>query len=109
MHKDTKEALERLEAELLQGAPELSEEELDALLESYLEEDTGVYADPPGYQNFANGYQVRNNDDSDVDLEVYSDQVYEEPEEAGLGAGVLPILSLLGAAAALIYILLRLL
>ncbi len=109
MHKDTKKALEELEAELLREPETLSDEELDALLESYLAEDDGVYADPPGYQNYANGYRSYNSDRLDVDLDEYSDQVYGEPEAPQAGCSGLVLFSVILTAAALIYMLLRLL
>lgn len=111
MNKETKEALERLEAELLaEEDPSISDEALDEMLEEFLEEDDGVYADlPTGYQNFANGYRAYNGDDADVDMDTYSDEVYEDPEVMSLGQMILPMIALIGTAGVLIFILLRLL
>lgn len=112
MHKDTKEALERLEAELLaqEEVPELDDDELDALLEEFLDEDDGEFADhPAGYQNFANGYRAYNSDDADTDLDVYSDEVYQEPEEISGGMLALVLVALVGAVAALVFVAVRIL
>ena len=109
MHKDTKEALARLEAELLaEDTPELDDEELDLLLEEFLDEDDTEFADhPAGYQNFANGYRAYNSDDTDEDINVYSDAVYEEPVEYSLFLRGAVIAALAGAAVSLVYILVR--
>lgn len=111
MNKDTKEALERLEAELLaEEQPQFTDEELDGLLEEFLEEDDGVYADPPaGYQNYANGYRAYNGDDTDVDMDVYSDEVLQDPQTPGVGQMALTVVALVCAAASLVWIVTRLL
>ena len=75
MFRDTSEELARLEAELL--AEEEPEEEL--LPE---EEDSWEYEEE--YPNYANGYQVYNTDQTDEDLEYYSEEVraaYKTVEE----------------------------
>ena len=109
MHKDTKEALARLEAELLADeTPELNDEELDALLEEFLDEDETEFADhPAGYQNFANGYRAYNTDDVDADLDIYSDAVLEEPEVISLPLRIVLVTALVGAAVSLAYIVAR--
>lgn len=109
MHKDTKEALARLEAELLADeTPELNDEELDALLEEFLDEDETEFADhPAGYQNFANGYRAYNTDDVDADLDIYSDAVLEEPEVISLPLRIVLVTALAGAAVSLAYIVAR--
>ena len=66
MFRDTSEELARLEAELL--AEEEPEEEL--LPE---EEDAWEYEEE--YPNYANGYQAYNTDETDEDLEYYSEEV----------------------------------
>ena len=111
MHKDTREALSRLEEELLADeTPEMDDEELDALLEEFMDDDDPSFGDlPAGYQNFANGYQVYNTDHVDVDLNVYSDAVLDEPEKLPLGLRILTVAALLGALASLGYILARIL
>lgn len=105
MHKDTKEALARLEEALLEDAPALNEDELDALLEEFLEEDDHAFADhPKGYQNFANGYVAYNTDHTDEDLEVYSDEVLEEPAETPWSLRIALVTALAGAVISLVYI-----
>ena len=77
MHKDTKEALERLERELLAGEKRsISDDDLDLLIEGVLfdEEPEEIPATVRAY----------NTDRVDVDLDGYSDEVYEEPRE-GVG------------------------
>ncbi len=104
MHKDTKEALERLEAQLLEEErPQLTDEELDLLLEDFLEEDDSIGEAPGGYRNFANGYQAYNADDVDVELNTYSDEVYDEPQERNTGLLAAALISLIGSAAALLF------
>ena len=109
MNKDTKEALARLEEALLaEEPPELEDDALDVLLEEFLEEDDQEFADhPAAYQNFANGYRVYNTDDTDADLEVYSDAVLEEPEPVSLTLRIALVASLICATGSLAYILAR--
>ena len=82
MHKDTQEALERLERELLaEEQPEPTEDDLDLLIDDILfddEEDTPL-EETMIYRNSANQYRAYNADRTDLDLEDYSDEVYEEP------------------------------
>lgn len=106
MHKDTKEALARLEEALLEDeTPELDDEDLDALLEEFLDEDDHDFGDhPQAYQNFANGYRAYNTDRADLDMDVYSDEVLEEPEVPALFLRIVLITALAGAAASLLYI-----
>ena len=106
MHKDTKEALARLEEALLEDEnPALNEEDLDALLEEFLDEDDQDFAPHPhGYQNFANGYNAYNSDNTDEDLDVYSDEVFEEPEIMPLSLRITLGISLAGAVVSLLYI-----
>ena len=80
MHKDTQEALERLEQELLAvEKPQLTEEDLDLLIEDILSEEDSVEI-PEEPRNFANNYRAYNTDQPDLDLNSYSDEVYEEPQ-----------------------------
>ena len=75
MHKDTKEALERLEQELLAGEKRrVDDDDLDLLIEGILfdEEPEEIPATVRAY----------NADRVDVDLDGYSDEVYEEPKPA---------------------------
>ncbi len=77
MHKDTKEALERLERELLAGEKRrLTDDDLDLLIEDVLFDD-----EPEAIPETVRTY---NTDRVDVDLDGYSDEVYEEPKE-GMG------------------------
>ena len=77
MHKDTKEALERLERELLAGEKRnLSDDDLDLLIEGVL------FDEEP--EEIPATIQAYNTDRVDVDLDGYSDEVYEEPKE-GIG------------------------
>ena len=77
MHKDTKEALERLEQELLAGEKRnLSDDDLDLLIGDIL------FDEEP--EEIPATVRVYNTDRTDVDLDGYSDEVYEEPKE-GIG------------------------
>lgn len=106
MHKDTREALSRLEEALLADeTPELDDEELDILLEEFLNDgDPSIGELPDGYQNFANGYRAYNSDELDADLNVYSDAVLEEPEPLPLGLRILTAAVLAAAAMTLAYV-----
>ena len=92
MFRDTKKALERLEAELLAAErQDAADAEADALLERFLreEDDDGILFDDedyedypePVYHNYSNNYGRNipsyNTDQSDEDMEEYSDDVYE--------------------------------
>ena len=116
MHKDTKEALQRLEAELL-GDEELNhlpdDDELDALLEEFLREPDEEEAPRQSrtvYQNYSNGYgtgrigyQAYNTDVTDEDLDEYSDDVYEPQKESLTGLLITAALLLLGIAGVLLW------
>lgn len=114
MHKDTQDALERLESQLLaeeySQEAEHTEDELDALLDDFLsEEDESTFGEKPsGYQNFANGYRAYNSDQVDLDLNQYSDEVYNEPKKESL-TGLLITASVLlaGIAGVLIFWVIR--
>ena len=74
MHKDTKEALERLEKELLAGEKRrIDDDDLDLLIEGILFDEV-----PEEIPATVRAY---NTDRVDVDLDGYSDEVYEEPKE----------------------------
>ena len=109
MHKDTKEALTRLEEALLaEEVLDMNDDDLDTLLEEFLEEDDGKFADhPAAYQNFANGYRIYNTDDTDEDMEVYSDAVLEEPLNAPMLLRIALVTALAGTAISLAYIVAR--
>ena len=79
MHKDTQEALERLERELLaEEKPELTDDDLDLLIDDILfDDEEEEELEPP--RNHANHYRAYNADPADLDLDGYSDEVYEEP------------------------------
>jgi hypothetical protein len=87
MFRDKSEELERLQAELLaeeeseQEAPEQPQEE--ELFEDY--EDTRPAQEPVGYQNYSNGYRAYNTDDSDEDLDSYSEEVRAGGKKRGGG------------------------
>ena len=75
MHKDTKEALERLEQELLAGEKrQVDDDDLDLLIEGILFDE-----EPEEIPDTVRAY---NADRVDVDLDGYSDEVYEEPKQA---------------------------
>lgn len=109
MHKDTRDALARLEEALLEDENTvLNDEDLDALLEEFLDEDDQEFPDHPrGYQNFANGYSAYNTDETDEDLELYSDEVLEEPESMDLPVRIVLVAALAGAVFSLVYIAVR--
>ena len=110
MFRDTREELERLQAQLLEETQEqsdqtqefLEEEDFDALLS-----DTDQGENPPVYQNYSNdygknlrnyatGYQAYNADKTDVDMEQYSQEVLR-PQKA-TGAWLWIVLLLMAAA-----------
>lgn len=75
MHKDTKEALERLERELLAAEkPEVSDDDLDLLIEGIL------FDEEP--EEIPDTIWAYNADRTDLDLDGYSDEVYEEPKQS---------------------------
>ena len=95
MHKDTKEALERLERELLAGEKRrLTDEDLDLLIEDVLFDDESVEA-PASVRAY-------NTDRTDVDLDGYSDEVYEEPRE-GRGELIFSIIMLALTAGVMVF------
>ena len=74
MHKDTKEALERLERELLaEEKPELDDDDLDLLIEGIL------FDEEP--EEIPDTLRAYNTDPADVELDGYSDEVYQEPTQ----------------------------
>ena len=98
MKKDTKNALDWMEAELLsQETPEIEDEDLDAIMEEFSQAPTPV-----------SGVKIRNTDKTDTDLNAYSDRVYEEPTQSGRGLNLLALFSIAVSAAALVYMVLRL-
>ena len=82
MFRDASEELERLQAELLAEeepeAPVEEEIEDEEVYEEY-EEDT----EPEEYENYATGYRAYNTDNSDEDLQAYS----EDMRSGGKGRG----------------------
>ena len=75
MHKDTREALERLERELLAGEKrQIDDDDLDLLIEGIL------FDEEP--EEIPATVRVYNTDRVDVDLDGYSAEVYEEPKES---------------------------
>ena len=95
MHKDTKEALERLERELLAGEKRrLTDEDLDLLIEDVLFEEAPTEA--------PSDLRAYNTDRVDVDLDGYSDEVYEEPRE-GTGELIFSVIMLALTAGVMIF------
>lgn len=100
MNKETRAALERLEAQLLeidQQQAQTEEQRLDALLEDFLNEpDFDEFIEPPQPQSRAvyhpsyedgktrvitsDNLKAYNTDPYDNDLDAYSDEVFEEPQ-----------------------------
>lgn len=75
MAKNMNEELRRLADGLL--AEDEEAKQSDALEDFFLEDNDTTPADVQvPYRNFANGYQARTNQPSDVDLERYSEEVY---------------------------------
>jgi len=131
MFRDRQEELERLQQQLLEEETEEPEEEpgeeyeeveeeeyLEAELEDLLSaDDQGEnprtyhnYSNDYGRQlrNFASGYQAYNTDQTDEDLEAYSQEVYEPKKEKGItGLLLLAAFLLLGIAAVLCWLMLR--
>lgn len=65
----------------------------------------GVEDAEPRIRNYANGYgKIQNRDRADLNLEEYSDRVYEAPREKGLrGLVILACLETLGIVAVVAY------
>ena len=75
MAKNMNDELRRLADGLL--AEDEEAKQSDALEDFFLEDNDTTPADVQvPYRNFANGYQARTNQPSDVDLERYSEEVY---------------------------------
>lgn len=112
MFDDPQKELQRLEQLLLDEEAErpvedshswdddLDLDEIRALLDDRDEDmdQTRVYG---AVRNYANGYGApRNRDAADVNLEQYSDRVYDEPrEKSNRGLVILAVLETLGIAA----------
>ena len=103
MHRDTREALERLERELLaqEEAAQTPEEEKDALPQndwySEIDLDESLFQqEPETYPNYANGFgqdlRAYNTDRSEEDVERFSRRVRREPKENLTGLTVLATL-----------------
>ena len=113
MHRDTEEALQRLEQELLAEDPEetvedpeIEEEDYGEVLEEPGSEETVVYRNfsnnyGADLRNYATGYKAYNSDTLDTDLEDFSHQVREGQKET---VHWLPIAIALLASAAVVYI-----
>lgn len=97
MHKDTQEALRRLDEQLRSQELETAEpvpEEPDEADEDWFDDDTCdnlVYENYSNHygrdlRNYANNYGIRNTDVTDVDLEEFSEAIQGESQEnlAGL-------------------------
>lgn len=115
MNRETRKALERLEAQLLEIEEEqqvmTEEERLDALLQEFLDEPDEEEAPAPQtravYRNYSNDYgktrviqtpkkyQAYNTDVSDEDLDTYSDEVYEEAPPEKLSGLIITAAALL--------------
>ncbi len=99
MFKDTKQELDRLEQELFSEPQEeppvdiLEDPELRRLLQEDVPEEVPVPQEP-AIRNFANGYQAYNTDGSDLDLDGYSDEVYQGQEGPRLRGLVIAVLLL---------------
>lgn len=116
MFRDASEELKRLEAELL--AEEKPEEELPPEEDDdyFLFEDTRPEGDPEIYQNYSNdygknlrnyasGYRAYNTDETDEDLERYSEETYKA-KRSGTGCLIvlLCLLAVVLAAGAVIWL-----
>ena len=76
MAKNMNDELRRLADGLL--AEDEEEQHSDALEDFFLEDNDTTPADVQvPYRNFANGYRARTNQPSDVDLDSYSEEVYD--------------------------------
>lgn len=130
MFKDTDQELARLEAELLkEEEPVMEAEQPDAddfeeaeeeLLPppEYFYEDTRAADGPAVYQNYSNdygknlrnyasGYRAYNSDESDEDLEAFSEDVYEtEPERRSSGLLITACVLAVAVAAVALYLVL---
>ena len=116
MFRDTSEELARLEAELLKE----EEPEAEALLEEK-EEDPWLYEDTmpeeedvvfqnysndygKNLRNYASGYRAYNTDETDEDLDSYSEEVHRGKRSGGCLTVVLCLLVLALAAGAIVWI-----
>lgn len=116
MHRDTEQALKRLEQALLeeeQTQPEASplqeeqapdQADFDDFLESPEGEDPVVYRNfsndyGRSLRNYATGYKAYNSDTADVDMDAFSEQVREDrPKERLLFPVLVAALALLAVA-----------
>ena len=117
MFKDTKEELQRLEAELLADEPtqriprptQMPQDETEAAIDAFLTEERP--AEHPGaYANYANGYGCRayNSDKTELDPEELSQQLLDtEAEDRYTGLWVTIILLLIAILGVLGYLILK--
>lgn len=101
MFRDTSEELARLEAELL------AEEEPEEVLSEDGEEESWLYEDEEEeeFPNYANGYQAYNSDETDEDLDYYSEEVRTgNRARIGCTAVLLCVLCVILAAALIIWL-----
>lgn len=120
MRKDTEEALQRLERELLaEEAEDIAPAEVEETEDPEFEEiDYGEFSDEPdkeetlvyrnfsndygkNLRNFATGYKAYNSDTLDTDLEEFSRRVEQGKKSPGV---LLPLITALLAGLAVLYI-----
>lgn len=113
MFRDTKEELARLERELLAEEENYAEEPEDDGFDAFLDDPDDFGEEHPGiYQNYSNGYgrkqphNVYNADQTDEDLEAFSDTI-QEPEHSDAGFIAVICFLLLAIAGVLLFCVLR--
>lgn len=115
MKENTEDILAELEQELLREEEEAveipEEEDTEGLLTDPVRGDEMVYRNfsnryGADLRNFASGYRARNTDKVDVDLDAFSHRVADGEKEP---SPWLPLLVMLAAAGAVVYIILTVL
>ncbi len=116
--RDTSEELARLEKELLAQeepeTPDYDDEAYDEEDDPWLYEDTAPAKGPVVYQNYSNdygknlrnyasGYRAYNSDQSDEDLENYSEQV-RVPKKSGCAGTLVAVLLIAALLAAIVLV-----
>lgn len=109
MFKDTKEELQRLEAQLFEEEPTQRIPEIPAAF--FYEEETSVTEDSPpiaipaehpgAYANFANGYgrgNIYNSDNTELEPEELAEELWEEEDDSDPCTGLwITVFALLAA------------
>ena len=101
MFRDQKDALRRLEEELLKQEQPEEEAKEDLLPDG---DDPTDFGEDPPIENFANHYGAYNADRTDADLDELSREVYDPPVRRHAGLGLAAALLLLASALGWLYL-----